>query len=425
MKKLFLLLSLCFIGTIAGVAQNYIRIINGDTERVVNLATIDSLTIRPANYYVTDEPTPGPSNPGTEGEFVNCVASSSGLVVMANYHFIKASQNAEVKFAVRDQNGADVTSAATIYLVEGETNTALSGNTFVCENAGTYNFIVTYNTKNTKDAPLTVTAVNNIPEVEADSNPASTDFLRNALIVQGTGVACQYCPNALEALSGFFANNAYADQAYLMALHTFTSGDPLYSEAAQTLSTRAGITNYPTLKINFDNSMYKSGVSSTEFSNFLNTNIPNICSKTAETAIAVSTTYDEATGTISVAAKVKCDNPNTYKVSVVLVQDNVFYPQTGTTNTKFYTHEAGVKDIAPATGAGYALNNGAHTVSGASYDFCCEFNKDALYAKGTGAFALDVLRDARVLVYVQANGQLVDNVVSCGMNQKVGFTYKQ
>lgn len=425
MKKLFLLFSLCFIGSMAGVAQNYIRIINGDTERVVNLETIDSLTIRPANYYITDTPTPGPSNPGADGEFINCVASNSGLVVMANRHFVKASGDAEVKFAVRDQNGADVTSAATFYLVEGETNTQLSGNTFVCQNAGTYEFIVTYNTMNTKDAPLTVVAVSNIPEVEADENPSSTDFVRNALIVQGTGVTCQYCPNALEALEGFFENNAYADQTYLMALHTFTSGDPLYSEAASKLSMRAGITNYPTLKINFDNSMYKSGVSSAEFSSFLNTNIPTICSKTAETAIAVSTTYDEATGAISVAAKVKCDNPNNYKVSVVLVQDNVYFPQTGTSNTDFFVHNAGVKDVAPATGAGFALNNGAKTVAGEVYDFCCEFNKDVFYTKGTGAYALDVLRDARVLVYVQANGQIIENVVSCGMNQKVGFTYKK
>ena len=139
-------------------------------------------------------------------------------------------------------------------------------------------------------------------------------------------------------------------------------------------------------------------------------------------------------GKITIGADSQCtrggtrrtlSNPTNYKVSVVLVQDNVFFVQTGTSNTDFFVHNAGVRDVAPATGAGFALNNGANTVAGEVYDFCCEFNKDALYAKGTGAYALDVLRDARVLVYVQTNGQLVENVVSCGMNQKVGFTYKK
>ena len=119
----------------------------------------------------------------------------------------------------------------------------------------------------------------------------------------------------------------------------------------------------------------------------------------------------------------KCDNPGSYKVTVALVQDNVFFRQQGTNDVNYWVHEAGVKDVAPSTGAGYALNNGETTEVGDVYDFCCEFNKSALYAKGTGDYALDVLRDARVIVYVQANGKIADNVVSCGLNESVGFSY--
>ena len=39
--------------------------------------------------------------------------------------------------------------------------------------------------------------------------------------------------------------------------------------------------------------------------------------------------------------------------------------------------------------------------------------------------ALDVLRDARVLVYVQTSDRVVDNVVACGLNKQVGFDYNK
>ena len=372
--------------------------------------------------------TPNP-NPGPEvvDKFVNRATSKNGLTIAATHNFVEVSEDAEpttIEFAVYNKDGQNVTANASVYVIEGLSSTKVAGAKFTPSATGTYQFWASYGTDNTKaDALLSVTAVSDIPAVPADEAPASKDFKRRTLIVQGTGVTCQYCPNAITALHNFFKNTANKDKAVLMALHTFTSGDPLWSNAAEKLRIQAGISSYPTLKLNFDNNYLASGVSSDAFYNFLNNSIPEICQKGAESAIAVSTTYNEATGVISVAAKVKCDNPGSYKVNVALVQDNVFFQQSGTSNVDFWVHEAGVKDIAPATGKGFALNNGEDTEVGDVYDFCCEFSKDALYAKGTGNYALDVLRDARVIVYVQANGSVVDNCVSCGLNKSVGFAY--
>ena len=372
--------------------------------------------------------TPNP-NPGTEvvDKFVNKAKSKNGLTIAATHNFVEVSNDAKpttIEFAVFNKDGQDVTSNASVYVMEGSNSVKITNAKFTPEAAGTYQFWASYGTDNTKaDALLSVTAVSDIPAVPADENPASKDFKRRVLIVQGTGVTCQYCPNAITAIHNFFNIPANKDKALLMALHTFTSGDPLWSNAAERLRIQAGISSYPTLKLNFDNEYLEYGVNADGFYKFLNTSIPELCNKGAESAIAVATTYNEKTGVISVASKIKCDNPGNYKVSVALVQDNVFFQQTGTTDVNFWVHEAGVKDVAPATGKGFALNNGDDTEVGDVYDFCCEFNKSALYARGTGQYALDVLRDARVIVYVQANGVVVDNCVSCGLNESVGFAY--
>lgn len=381
-----------------------------------------------------DEPaTPGTERPGQQpgtnaNKFVNRATAKNGLTIAATHHFVEVSDDAApatVEFAVFNKNGQDITKDASIYIVDDNNSTKVNGTKMTLEATGEYKFWAAYGTENTKaDAVLTVTALSDIPAVLADENVASKDFKRRALIIQATGTDCMYCPNAIGALKKFFGINGNEDKAYLMALHTYNTGDPLYSKAADKLTSQAGLgASFPAMKINFDSNMLAAGLNSDAFFAFLNKNVAEVCSNQAESAIAVATSYDEATGVISVASKIKCDNPGSYKVTVALVQDNVFFRQQGTNDTNYWVHEAGVKDVAPSTGAGFALNNGETTEVGDVYDFCCEFNKSALYAKGTGDYALDVLRDARVLVYVQANGKIADNVVSCGLNQKVGFAY--
>lgn len=399
----------------------------------------DGGTTPPTTEQPGDNPNDNPNdNPGdvpgdgTEVQptekFVNYATSKSGLTLAATHFFLEVSEEAEpvvIKFAVYDQAGQDVTADASIYVMEGSNSVRVADAQFTPTATGKYQFWASYKTNNTKaDALLEVVAVADMPAILEDTNPSSKDFKRQALLIQATGTDCMYCPNAIGALRKLFGNQNYADKAVLMALHTYNTGDPLYSQAAKKLTAQAGLgASYPAIKINFDNNMLAAGYTSDSFYSFLTSNITEICSQAAETAIAVSTSYDEATGRISVAAKVKCDNPGDYKVTAVLVQDNVFCRQQGTNDTSFWIHEAGAKDVEPKTATGFALNNGNTTEVGDVYDFCCEFNKSTLYAKGTGDYALDVLRDARILVYVQANGKVVDNVVSCGLNQQVGFVY--
>lgn len=364
-----------------------------------------------------------PANP--KDEFVNRATSKSGLALAATHHFLEVSENAEpvvIKFAVFN-NGQDVTSNASVYVLEGNSSKKLVDAKFTPEATGVYQFWASYGVENTKaDALLNITAVSDMPALPADVNPASTNFFRRVLIAKATGVNCPNCPRATDGIHMFFDESDYADNAVLMGLNTYDTGDPLWSKAAETLTSQAGLgASYPAIKLNFDNLVPTLG--SADIARMLNENIAAICANPSETAIAVSTSYNPETGAISVAAKVKCDVPSKYKVTAALLQDNVFFPQQGASKPEHNVHGSGVKAIAPTTGVGFALNNGDETKAGGVYDFCCEFNASDLYSKGTGDYALNVLRDARVIVYVQAADKIVDNVVACGLNQKVGFAY--
>ena len=374
-----------------------------------------------------DEPTT-PTPPSTEQpKFVNRVTSpSTGLTLAATHSFLEVSDEVapvEVEFAVFNAEGQNITDAATVYVVEGNSSVRVADAKYTPAATGKYQFWASYKTQNTKsDALLEVVAVADMPETLADTNPNSTDFKHHALLIKATGVNCPNCPRATEGIHLFFEHSDYADNTVQMALHTYDDGHVLSSKGAITLTRQAGLgASYPAIKLNFDK-LIPTGYSA-DIAKALDKEIGAICSNASETAIAVSTSYNAETGAISVAAKVKCDEPNKYKVSAVLLQDNVYFYQQGADKAEHNMHDAIVRSVAPATGVGFALNNGEETTTGKVYDFCCEFNASELYSKGTGEHALDIARDARVIVYVQTADKVVENVVSCGLNQKVGFAY--
>lgn len=157
MKKLLLLLVLCLGGLSFGFAQNAVRIINGDSERVFLLTQVDSLTIRPAGYYGRLVPEP------------NEVISKTGLTLRASHHQVEVSSTnpTTIRFFVIDWYGFDVTPYSSIYLIDGIFSKKLTDNTFACDKVGTYQFWASYQDLSTKsDALLTVEAVSEISKPE-------------------------------------------------------------------------------------------------------------------------------------------------------------------------------------------------------------------------------------------------------------------
>jgi AraC-like DNA-binding protein len=279
MKKIYLLFVMCFIGALTGVAQNVIRIIDGDSEKVYLASDLDSLTIRAIDYYSAEAPLPpsGDVEDDVNAEYVNRVLSNTGLTLMATQHFVEPGE--AIKFAVLDENGNDVTAEAKVYVIENKVHKPLSNKTYVCQEVGTYQFWAFYNDLETRhDALLEVISVTDKLDVLADANPTSTDFFHRALIIKATGVNCPNGPRATDGIHMFFDNSDYAENAVQMALHTYDDGHVLSSKAAITLTSQAGLGgSYPAIKLNFDKLIPTLG--SPEIAKMLNVGV-----RTAETA---------------------------------------------------------------------------------------------------------------------------------------------
>ena len=90
--------------------------------------------------------------------------------------------------------------------------------------AGSKSFWFGYKTKNTRETPLTVTAVTtNIPTSPVDAEPNNLDFVHRTLFTQFTGTWCGNCPYMIAAFHHLFEDERYKDKFVHTAVH---NGDP-------------------------------------------------------------------------------------------------------------------------------------------------------------------------------------------------------
>ncbi|MBO5699571.1 MAG: Omp28-related outer membrane protein [Bacteroidaceae bacterium] len=351
-------------------------------------------------------------------DYTNRVTSASGLTLVATHKYYGLNEKDGITFTVFFE-GQDVTNQAQIFTLEGYTPQKVENANFVCPEIGVYTFWAEYETHSTREKVLSVTAQNNRPTLPKDTAPDSTNFVQRLLLLQNTGTACGYCPNAMEAIKNSKHSNPYANQVELMALHSFNYSDPLYCTAATMLTQQTGFTSFPSMMFNFNDKWRLGGASAGRFENFINNSTQEALQEGSETGIAIATTFNEETGHISVNLGVKCDSIGVYKVVVALVQDNVYAIQNGTNNTEFFNHEAGIRTLSPFHGLGETINCGETTAKGKVYEYSCEFHKDNLVQKTK----LDVNADARIIAYVLKSDNTVDNVASCRMNETQPFAY--
>lgn len=358
-------------------------------------------------------------------EYPNRVHSKSQLVLAATTKYVVADDKEEIRFAVFHE-GKDVTNDAMLfYLNDSGEPSKLDSPYYTCTEAGQHNFFATYGDVSSEDSPLCIKAFHNRPALLEDPYPSSNLFQRNALLIQGTGTRCVYCPNGISAIKDFYAEYPKANQVYHMALHAFTSDDPLYCDAAYILYRNTGLGGFPAVMVDFNKKWGTSGESVNGFKNFLNEHITEALNEEAQTAISAASTYNETTNTISVNVGVKTAQAGLFRVTVALLQDNVYALQSGTYDAEFDKHHSSVRAISPADGNGEMLDCGRCEESGRVYEYSCEFNVADLVQSSYGEYILDVLRDARILVYVQKMNGCVDNVVGCKINEAVSFEYTE
>ena len=376
-----------------------------------------ALGIVPAEGYATART--------TSVDYVHETTASNGLTLKSTHKYVSLNDAEEVQFGVF-YNGEDVTAQSKVYYLNlsnfAATLVPNGKHTFAA--TGSYVFWAEYGDLSSKNKTLTIVVYNDVPTLPADAAPDSLDFERRVLLVQNTGTNCGYCPNAITAIHNFKDKGPNADKLELLAAHAYNSSDPLYSSAAVTIFRMTGFNSFPSIMFNFDKNYALAGTSASYFESYINNTTETLLQKKSSTGIALTTKYDE-TGTISVKAGVKTDSAGIYKITIALVQDNVYAYQGGAdpSDERFHIHKAGVKAIYPSSGAGEKINGNVPSVKGKVYEYCSEFNSDLLSPGVGGGYTLDVLRDARIIVYVTNDSGIVDNVASCGMNEQKAFAY--
>ena len=351
------------------------------------------------------------------------VASASGLTLACSEKYVEAGKTQEVSLAVFDGT-EEVTTEAEIYVCAPDgKEVPLTEPHYICTEVGEYRFYAHHEGKSSADAPLCVQAFHRVPALPADEQPASEEFFRRVLLLQGTGVHCGYCPNAVGALWRIFADKENTDRVCLIAHHSYYYTDPLYCEAAEIISSQTDLNAYPNMMVNFNKEWGTTGLSEDGFVYWVNEVVDEALEGKSSTNIALSTTYDAETNIISVNVGVKVVEPGLYRVTVALLQDSVYNWQSGAPSEDYYIHNGSVRALAPEDGAGAYLNGGSGEKPGQIYQYACEFDADALVQNKHADNAFSVERQARVVAYVKRMDGLVDNVVACGMNDAVGFAY--
>lgn len=356
-------------------------------------------------------------------EYPNRVLSQSGLTLAATARCVSLEEVSPIQFAVFD-GASEVTDHATIYAqLNGGEPFSLEEPNYSPSAHGQYHFYATFGEKSSLDAPLPISVMYQVPELLPDSLPRSSDFLSKALLLQGTGVDCGYCPNGIAALWRFYSSHEQAHRVVHLAHHSYTNDDPLYCPEADIVSAQTKLYAYPNMMVNFDKKWGTTGESTNGFVNFLNDAVAASLAVKPETAVALTTQYDEQHGKINVTVGVKPSAPGLFRLTVALLQDSVYTYQSGATSRDYYLHNSSLRAMSPADGLGAYLDCGRMEQPLQTYQYSCEFDVSDLVPSTRYGYVLDVLRHARVVAYVRRIDGLVDNVNSCALNQSVGYGY--
>ena len=278
-----------------------------------------------------------------------CLAACSGnvdpeendapVVLEADKTEVVADGSSQVSFKVWHGN-EDVTGTAVIACTSG--GGTVSDAKFLPQTAGTYVFEASYDGR--KSDPLEVTAV--APEVE------ESRFQRHVCVMEFTGTKCAQCPEGATTIS-YLVNHAYKGKMFVLAFHN-TEEDPYHVAEELELKKIYKFSTYPSYLTDMR----------AEDCGELNKNTG--CSSSIEKSLydtqthcgaAVACSYDEASATVTVTAKVYSEKTMNYRMAAYVVEDNVKGKQLLATGTvqEDYTHHHMVRKMLSADVRGDAL----------------------------------------------------------------------
>lgn len=203
---------------------------------------------------------------------------------------------------------------------------------YTANKAGKKSFWVGYKTKNTRETPVTITAVSSaIPARPVDPQPANTDFVHRTMFTQLTGTWCGWCPNMIEAFHIMFEDEQYKDKFVHTAVHggdTFSVKLPNGRDLASILNTSGG---YPYAIANLAYGLNTNNSVEGNIGAIMGS-IENTLKTPAYAGIAVRTELKD--NILLVRASVKAAQDGEYYVGAWLVESGIYAAQSNYTDIK-------------------------------------------------------------------------------------------
>lgn len=264
-----------------------------------------------------------------------------------------------------EAEGVDVTGSTQIRCTTtGET---LSSNSFTPSEAGSYDFIATYNGAISNRVSITVEADN--PDQPVTPGTGQTmNFERHMAVMEFTGAWCTWCPDGYSLLKLTLETYRYDERAHIIALHDNTSGeDPMGLPLTSTINNDFGPISYPGFVIDLRDAG-EIGSNSAGIRDALrrsDNDYPAHC------GIALQSDYDESARKGKITAKVYSNSEDIYRITLFILEDNIISPQkSGSTIVENYAHNHVVRKMLSSSYKGDRVGElGVGQEQSVEYDF--------------------------------------------------------
>lgn len=242
----------------------------------------------------------------------------------------------DIPLALPKEGDDTISSEFSYVVVDGENNTKYTLLAYSPNESGSKSFWFGYKTKNTRETPLTVTAVTtNIPASPVDADPTNLNFVHRTLFTQFTGTWCGACPYMIAAFHYMFEDAEYKDKF----VHTAVHGSDRFSVILPNNIDLANLLN-PTTDYPYVLADLSTGIANS----YTETNISRIMGvieqdqrELARAAIAARTELKD--NMLMVRASVKVSHTDEYYVGAWLVESGLYHPQTSATADYMNIHE--------------------------------------------------------------------------------------
>ena len=350
--------------------------------------------------------------------FVDQDAASNEATLTVDKSMVKSGE--QVTFTVIYE-GEDVTASSTIYA--NYTNEEVS-NPYTTTDSGDLSFYAKYNGIKSKICCVTVTPAY-APEFPVDANPESYDFNQRLLMVDHTGLGCGYCPYMKEAIKSASEDANYKDKFNVVYAYSYSASEVCYTSTSKTLfnyyvnvcsTSTIGmyLTGYPSITLNYNHNVAGSY-------NMVRSQINEVWDENPTASIALAAKIEGEK--IVISASVKSSKTQNVKLSLWVLEDDIYATQSNATASWMHNHHSVLRD-APT---------GVKTTDISGVDFgYIEANTTLSRVMEFDLFTASSWKkdNFKVIAIISAPSEKYDNkyeVVNtaiCEMDSSVGFDYK-